>query len=152
MQFQKWPKIHFWTRKTAKNVISWKIFFDLFDFTTFFCLDFFKFSGQLWQTYFKLYFLVYYVSEKSFPNQFLKSRYVYAGILIAKSAMNSSPPTRNYLLFSKLQIFAPFLQWWDHLWNFFLAKELLGVVSHLIDFSFTSATALQKPAADMTVL
>ena len=37
LQFQKWPKINFWTGKkfkTAKNAISRK-FFDLFDFTSF---------------------------------------------------------------------------------------------------------------------
>ena len=39
LQSQKWPKINFWTLKkfkTAKNAISHKIFFDLFDFTSFF--------------------------------------------------------------------------------------------------------------------
>ena len=37
-QFRKWPKINFPTRKkfkTAKNAISRKIFFALFDFTSF---------------------------------------------------------------------------------------------------------------------
>ena len=50
LYFQKWPKINFWTRKkfkTAKNAISRKTFFDLFDFTSFFWMDFFKFSGPL---------------------------------------------------------------------------------------------------------
>ena len=50
MQFQNWPKINFWTGKkfkTAKNAISHKKI-DLFDFMSFFGLDFFKFSGLLW--------------------------------------------------------------------------------------------------------
>ena len=33
--------------KTSKNAISRNYFFDLFDFTSFFCLEFFKFSGPL---------------------------------------------------------------------------------------------------------
>ena len=51
LQFQKWPKINFWTGKkfkTAENAISRKKFFDFFDFSSLFCLDFFKFSGPLW--------------------------------------------------------------------------------------------------------
>ena len=47
LQFQKWPKINFWTRekfKTAKNT-NWFIWFH-----EFFCLDFFKYSGVLWNT------------------------------------------------------------------------------------------------------
>ena len=46
LQFQKWPKINFWTVKKFKNTISrkknWFIWF-----YEFFCLDFFKFSGLL---------------------------------------------------------------------------------------------------------
>ena len=41
LQFQKWPKINFWTGKifkTAINAISRKNVFDLFDFTSFFFL------------------------------------------------------------------------------------------------------------------
>ena len=36
LPFQKRPKINFWTGKTAKNAISRKTIFDLFDFTNFF--------------------------------------------------------------------------------------------------------------------
>ena len=46
LQFQKWPKINFWTGKkfeTAKNAISRKNFFDLFDFTSFFAWTFLYF-------------------------------------------------------------------------------------------------------------
>ena len=42
-EFLNWEKM-----KNAKNVISRKKFFDLFDFTSF-LLDFFKFSGPLWR-------------------------------------------------------------------------------------------------------
>ena len=47
LQFQKWPKINFWTGeklKTAKNAISRKKMWFIW-FHEFFCLDFFKFSG-----------------------------------------------------------------------------------------------------------
>ena len=46
-EFQKWPKINFWTGKkfkTAKNAISRKFFFWFIWFHELFCLDFFKFS------------------------------------------------------------------------------------------------------------
>ena len=39
--FQKWPIIHFWTGKKFKKLI----YIYSFDFTCFFGLDFFKFSG-----------------------------------------------------------------------------------------------------------
>ena len=48
-QFQKWPKNNIWTGKkfkSAKNAISRKKI-DLFNFTSFFGLDFSKFSGPL---------------------------------------------------------------------------------------------------------
>ena len=46
LQFQKWPKINFLTRKSLK--LQKKFFFIyLFDFTSFFALIFFKFSGPL---------------------------------------------------------------------------------------------------------
>ena len=41
--FLKWEKVF----KTAKNVISRKTFFDLFDFTSFFAWTFFKFAAPL---------------------------------------------------------------------------------------------------------
>ena len=47
LQFQKWPKINFWTGKklkTAKNAISRKKIFWFIWFHEFYCLDFFKFS------------------------------------------------------------------------------------------------------------
>ena len=50
LQFQKWPKINFWTGKkfkTARNAIS-REKNCLFWFHEFFCQDFFKFSGPLW--------------------------------------------------------------------------------------------------------
>ena len=50
LQFQKRPKINFWTGKKFKNVknaISWKKF-DLFDITSFLAWNFFKFSGPLY--------------------------------------------------------------------------------------------------------
>ena len=43
-------QLHIWTRKkfkTAKNAISREKFIDLFDFTSFFGMDFLKFSGPL---------------------------------------------------------------------------------------------------------
>ena len=49
LQFQKWPKIIFWTGKmfkTAKNAISWKKFFDLIDFTSFFAWTFLDFLAR----------------------------------------------------------------------------------------------------------
>ena len=51
LQFQKWPKINFWTGKkfkTAKNAVSRNNFWIIFWFHKFFSLDFFKFSGPLW--------------------------------------------------------------------------------------------------------
>ena len=51
LQFQKRPKITFWTGKkfkTAKNAISRKKI-RFIRFYEFFCLDFFKFSGPLWR-------------------------------------------------------------------------------------------------------
>ena len=59
MQFQKWPEINFWIGgkrfKTAKNAISRKKIFDLFDFTSFFRLVFFKFSVPLWISNYNLH-------------------------------------------------------------------------------------------------
>ena len=49
LQFQKWPKINFWTGeklKTATNAISRKKFFDLFDFTSFFAWTFLNFLAR----------------------------------------------------------------------------------------------------------
>ena len=53
LQFQKWPKINFWTRRSLKlskmqfhESNLWFIWFH-----EFFCLDFFKFSGPLCNTY-----------------------------------------------------------------------------------------------------
>ena len=46
LQFQKWPKINFWTGKTAKNAISRKKIFDLFDFTSFFARTFLTFLAR----------------------------------------------------------------------------------------------------------
>ena len=43
-QFLNWEKVF----KTAKIQFHENFFFDLFDFTIFFCLDFFRFSGTLW--------------------------------------------------------------------------------------------------------
>ena len=42
LQFQKWPKINFWTagKKFAKNAISRKNFLAIFDFTSFFAWTF----------------------------------------------------------------------------------------------------------------
>ena len=53
LPFQTWPKINFWTGKkfkTAKNAISRKkkFWFSIW-FHEFFGLDFFKFSGLLWE-------------------------------------------------------------------------------------------------------
>ena len=51
LQFQKWPKINFWTGKnfkTTRYAISRKKFFDLFDFTSLFAWIFLNFSGPLW--------------------------------------------------------------------------------------------------------
>ena len=53
LQFQKWPKINFWTGKifkTAKNAILRKKIW-LVWFHEFFCLDFFTFSGPPWIYY-----------------------------------------------------------------------------------------------------
>ena len=49
LQFQKWPKINFWTEKkfkTVKNTISQILFFDLFDFTSFFAWTFLNFLAH----------------------------------------------------------------------------------------------------------
>ena len=49
LQFQKWPKINFWTGKKFKNCQKWnfmKIFFDLFDFTSFLPGLFFNFLAR----------------------------------------------------------------------------------------------------------
>ena len=49
LQFQKWPKINFWTKKkfkTVKNAISRILFLDLFDLTSFFAWTFFNFLDR----------------------------------------------------------------------------------------------------------
>ena len=56
LQFQKLPKINFWTGKnfkTAKNAISRKNCFLFIWCHKFFCLDFFKFSGLLCAGWFR---------------------------------------------------------------------------------------------------
>ena len=50
LQFQKWPKLNFWTGKKFKNCHKCnftKKFILFIWFHKFFCLDFFKFSGPL---------------------------------------------------------------------------------------------------------
>ena len=50
MQFQKWPKINFWTGKkfkTARNAISRNFLFLFYLISRVFFLDFYKFSGPL---------------------------------------------------------------------------------------------------------
>ena len=46
LQFQKWPKMNFWTGKKFKNAISRKKIFDLFDFTSFFAWTFLNFLAR----------------------------------------------------------------------------------------------------------
>ena len=62
LQFQKWQKINFWTGKkfkTAKNAISQKRFFDVFDFTSFFASTLLNFGLLCMGIWLKLYVNVY---------------------------------------------------------------------------------------------
>ena len=98
LQFQKWPKIDFWTGKTAKNAISRKKIWFIW-FHEFFCLDFFKFSGPLW------YVGVHFFSDQTLLTiaraEHLKARNPISFVLVVQRLPKFPLPMYKFWLKSK---------------------------------------------------